>query len=281
VSRGVALLAVVALALGCGPTPVARRSAYHGSDADLAVTRIVHGSVILELGGTRLLVDPWFHSGICTRQVEPLGLTPDGLPSFSAVLITHAHPDHLDERALRNLSATIPEAIARPELHERLAGLGFHRVTDLGWWDRTSVGPVAVVAVPARHRVPENGYVLETRAASVYVAGDTRPFPELVDIATRFPHLDAALLPVGGERLLGFRQEMTPEEAAEAAATLGARRFIPIGYGKRGGFPLRWYARHPARRFLAACVQHGIDAARVVVLDPGESWHYYSSARAS
>src|SRR5205814_810217 len=133
----------------------------------------------------------------------------------------------------------------------------------------------AVTAVPASHTVPENGYVVEGGGVSVYFAGDTRFFPELVDVATRFPHLDAALLPVGGERLFGFRREMSPADAARAAALLDARHLIPIGYGKRGAFPVRWSVRHAAERFVEACKKRGIEEKRVVVLEPGESWHYY------
>lgn len=275
--RRALVAAAVAVSAACTTLPLARRSAYHGSDADLTVTRIVHASVILALGDTRVLVDPWFHSGILTHQNEPLGLTPEQLPSLQAVLITHRHAGHYDERALRQLAASIPEAIAPAGLRDRLAALGFKHVTSLGWWDRARVGDVDVTAVPARHAVPENGYVLEANGVSVYAAGDTRLFPELVDVATRFPHLDAALLPVGGERLLGLRREMTPEDAAHAARVLGARRVVPIDYGKRGGFPLRWYARHPLARFIKACALQGIAADRVVVLEPGESWHYYAS----
>ena len=268
-----ALLAGVIAA--CSALPVARRAAFHASDADLSVTRIAHGALVLDLGGTRLLVDPWFHSGFVVRQREPLGLTPDGLPAVAAVLLTHGHGDHFDDTALRQLAATVPLAVARPDLHARLAALGFGRIIDLAWWDGAEVEGVTVTAVPARHAVPENGYVLEHGGLRVYVAGDTRYFPELVDVATRFPQLDAALLPIGGERFLGFRREMGPAEAARAAAVLDPRRIIPIGYGKRGGFPLRWSARHPTERFIEECGKRGIEAKRVVVLEPGESWHYY------
>jgi L-ascorbate metabolism protein UlaG (beta-lactamase superfamily) len=263
------------LVAACNTLPLARRSAYHGSDADLTVTRIVHGSVIVALGGSRVLVDPWFHSGILTHQDEPLGLTPDALPPVDAVLITHRHDGHFDTRSLRELATTVREVVARPELGDTLRNLGFKQVTTLGWWDKTRIGDVDVTAVPARHGVAENGYVLEAKGISAYVAGDTRPFPELVDVATRFPALDVALLPVGGERLLGFAREMTPEDAAKAAAVLGARRVIPIGYGAGGGLPLRWYARHPTERFTRAAARLGIDESRILVLEPGESWHYY------
>jgi L-ascorbate metabolism protein UlaG (beta-lactamase superfamily) len=270
----VALGAAIAFA-GCAAVPLPRRSVYHPSDADLSVTRIVHGAVILEMRGTRVLVDPWFHSGLVVRQQEPLGLTPDGLPPLAAVLLTHRHADHFDERALRALAATVPEAVARPELRERLTELGFRRVTPLEWWERTRIEGIELTAVPARHSAPENGYVLEAGGVRAYVAGDTRYFAELVDVATRFPRPDAALLPVGGARLLGLRREMGPEEAARAAALLDARRVIPIGYGERGGFPLRWHARHPTASFIAECNKRGIAGDRVVVLEPGESWHYY------
>src|SRR5439155_1523163 len=123
----------------------------------------------------------WFHSGFIVQQREPLGLTPEGLPSFTAVLLTHRHGDHFDETALARLAATVPTVVARPELHARLVELGFRRVVDLGWWDGAS----------------------------------------------------------------------------------------------RGGFPLRWFARHPAERFVEECKKRGIEAKRIVVLETGESWHYY------
>ena len=68
---------------------------------------------------------------------------------------------------------------------------------------------------------------------------------------------------------------MGPAEAARAAATLGASRLIPTGYGEDGGFPLRWHARRPVDGFVKACAERGIERQRIVVLEPGESWHYY------
>jgi L-ascorbate metabolism protein UlaG (beta-lactamase superfamily) len=252
------LLLTVALATGCAPVPVPLRSAYHPSDADLGVTRIAHGAVLLEMKGTRVVVDPWFHSGFWNRQSEPLGLTPDTLPALAAVLVTHGHGQHFDERALRELARTVPVAVARPELAGRLGQLGFKEVTPLDWWDTTRIGPITVTAVPARHSVPENGYVLDADGVRAYAAGDTRPYPELVDVATRFPKLDVALLPVGGERVLGFERSMGPRDAAEAAALLSPHRVIPIVYGARGlprcaGTPaVRWSVSSPSARSAAS-----------------------------
>ena len=269
------LLSAVLLLGGCTALPLPRAVTYHPSDADLSVTRIVHGSLILEMRGTRLLVDPWFHSGTFTRQREPLGLLPEALPQATAVLITHGHDDHLDPEALRAIAPKVPQVIAPAGLHDQLSQLGFTTVTDLAWWEKTTVGDVEVTAVPSRHAAPENGYVLARAGVTAYVAGDTKPFDQIVDIATVFPTLDVALLPVGGMRLLGFPREMTPAQAAHAAVTLGAKRVIPIHYGNRGFPPFTWRPSSVTEDFVDACEKAGIGKQRVVVLDPGESWHYY------
>jgi len=224
---------------------------------------------------TRLLVDPWFHSGVATRQTEPLGLMPERLPAAAAVLITHGHSGHFDPDALVEIAKKTPRAIVPPAMAEAVRALGFTDVTPLDWWDHTMVGPIRVTAVPASHNVRENGYVLATDRVRTYLAGDTRWFDGLVDVATAFPDLDVACLPIGGERVMGLRRTMGPDEAAKAAALLKPRRVIPIGYGAAGGFPFVWYASDPVDRFRAAATAEDIAAERIVVLEPGESWHYF------
>src|SRR4029077_15116702 len=152
----------------CTPIPVAREATFHPSDADLAVTHVVHGTFILELAGTRLLVDPWFHSGLVTRQREALGLTPAVLPELAAIVLTSDAPDHFDERALQDLATTVPRVIAPPALRAQLIALGFHDVTGLAWWERTEVGGVTVAAVPASAGPKANGYVLVTPKVRLY-----------------------------------------------------------------------------------------------------------------
>jgi L-ascorbate metabolism protein UlaG (beta-lactamase superfamily) len=269
-----ALAALLLVACGaCAPIPLASESAFHPSDAALGVTRVVHGTFVLELDNRRLLVDPWFHSGLFTRQREPLGLTPATLPRLAAVLLTGDVPDRLDPHALRDLAATVPRAIAPPSLRERLLDLGLREVTGLAWWEPTAVDGLTITAVPAGGGPTTNGYVVVSPAARVYIAGPTPPFPGLVDIAVAFPRLDVAILPIGGRRVFGILHEMTPEQAAEAAATLDAARVVPSGYGARSRSPFTWYGGSPLDRFRTAMAGKGL-AERVLVLEPGESWHY-------
>lgn len=275
VSTALALL----VALGCSAIPEPRPGKYHPSDAVLSVTRIVHASVILELGGARVLVNPWFHAGWLVRQSEALGLVPDTLPPIDLVAITGDTPEQLDRAALVAMLARPPVLVAPPRLVQELTELGFPDVRALGPWDNTMIGPLTVTALPTSRGPRENGYILEASGVRALVAGDTRPFPALVDVATAFPGVDVALLPIGGERSFGFVRQMTPAEAATAAVLLKPKVVIPVAYGTASVPPLWWSQHDAVNAFVDAATAAGVPRDHIVPLEPGESWHYYPPTR--
>jgi L-ascorbate metabolism protein UlaG (beta-lactamase superfamily) len=107
----------------------------------------------------------------------------------------------------------------------------------------------------------------------VYFAGDTRPFSDMVDVQTAFPTLNVAILPIGGRRRLGMAQQMTAAQAADAAALLKPARVVPCSFGATSGSPLLSFPDDPVAEFRKAMEQKGL-ADRLLVLEPGESWHY-------
>ncbi len=267
-------LALLVLGAGCSTIPLAKTSAFHGSDADIGITRIVHGAVIVELRGTRLLVDPWFHADVALRQREALGITPDRVPDLPAVLLTDDDVDHLDDDALALLAKRIPRIVVPIGMRERVAGLGFGEIIALRAWEHTDVDGVTITAVPSRPGATDTGWVLAKGDDQVYVAPARTGTPALVDIATAFPSLDVALLPIGGRRVMGVLREMDPDEAAQAAATLKPATIIPIGYGVESVPPFVWYPTDPVTTFRDDLKARGL-APRLIVLQPGESWHRY------
>ncbi len=261
----------------CYSPEVARTRAFHPSDADLSITRIVHGSAVLSFRDTHILLDPWYTPHPPLGPREPIGLALESLPAIRGILITHKHDDHYDENVLRNFSDKSVRVVARKGLETELESFGYQDVVELDDWEQSQIGSVLLTAVPADHGVPENGYVLASGPVTLYVAGDTL-FDErrFRDVAARFPNLDAALLPVGGIRIMGRKLDMNPEEAAEAALLLKARHWIPYHYGMTGPFPFVTSASDAAEKFRKELERRSPGAgASVVVLETGESWHHY------
>jgi hypothetical protein len=50
---------------------------------------------------------------------------------------------------------------------------------------------------------------------------------------------------------------------------------IPIAYGAASGSPFVSYASDPVAHFREETKTAGLSPERIVVLEPGESWHYF------
>lgn len=199
------------------------------------IVHVAHSTHVIAMGGKRLLTDPWFHDpafGALSHEVKPAVL-PEEIGALDAILITHDHADHVDERAMDRMDKRAALVVATKELAARLRPLGFADVSVLAPWETRAMGEVEITAVPGLHDIYEIGFVVRTREVvgapgkSVYFAGDSTLHPDLPAIAERF-RPDAALLPVDGTRLTGGGLHvMTPEDATTAAKILGAKLVLP------------------------------------------------------
>ena len=71
----------------------------------MRVTYIGHATLLIDIGSQRLLTDPNFDTALgrfLPRVSEP-GIALADLPPLDAILITHAHADHLSFRSLEFL----------------------------------------------------------------------------------------------------------------------------------------------------------------------------------
>jgi L-ascorbate metabolism protein UlaG (beta-lactamase superfamily) len=273
-----ASLLLGSLVAACYTPTVARTRTYHPSDADLSITRIVHGSAVIDFRETRILLDPWYSPTPPLGPDEDVGISLENLPAMRGILITHKHDDHFDAETLRDYPNKALRVVVPRGLGSAIRAMGYEDVVELDEWERSQIGSAIVTAVPARHNVPEDGYVLQGNGLTLYVAGDTEFDAKLFqNIASRFPTIDAALLPVGGIRLFGRRLDMDPDEAADAFTILRPAHAIPYHYGLTGPFPLVTAASQPAKSFASAVARKSEKPTKgaVVILEPGESWHHY------
>lgn len=194
------------------------------------LTAVEHASLILTLGGKRLVIDP---VGTPDRYLTA------GPPD--AILVTHEHGDHFDPDTLTALAGDSVPLIVNQAVHDKLPDALKSRATVMANGDTGDIAGIPVEAVPAYNitedrlqyhpKGRDNGYVLTAPEGRIYIAGDTEATPEFraqTDIAFAFVPMN---LPY----------TMTAEQAAEGVAAMAPKAVIP--YHHRGTDPADFAAR--------------------------------------
>ncbi|MGZ0708362.1 MBL fold metallo-hydrolase [Coraliomargarita sp. W4R53] len=221
-----------------------------------------HATLRVEWGGQRLVTDP-VNSG--RVKVAPRLFAEPVLKdreSLDAILLSHAHMDHLDNATLERLS---PTRLFLPAGSERFltdAARARHEIVLVQLWEPIQLGELEIIPVPAAHggwRYPWQqglfacGYVIRHGDESLYVAGDTASGAPFTEIRARYaPRY--AVLPIGAYSPEWFlrSRHLNPEEALDAADELGAEYVVPYHFGT---FRLSLEpVDQPLRRFATAAV---------------------------
>jgi L-ascorbate metabolism protein UlaG (beta-lactamase superfamily) len=240
------------------------------------LTYVGHATVLVELAGARLLTDPLLRARIVhvRRRVPVPALEP--LRDLDAVLISHAHADHLDVPSLRALGHTGP-VVAPPGSARARRRAGLHAVCMMRPGERRSVGAVGIEAVEAAHdgrrrpvgpAVPALSFLLEG-PVNVYFAGDTDLFDGMEELRGR---VDVALLPIWGWGPRLPAGHLGPETAARALGMIRPSLAIPIHWGtmRSPGERSARDARAPAEAFAAAAARVA-RGTEVRILAPGQA----------
>ena len=253
--------------------------------AELGVTFIGHSSFLVQIGGQTVLVDPVFARWlIVLRRLRRPGVRIDGLPPIDAVLLTHAHMDHLNRPSLRKvvahtrkLTGKAPIAIVPWGVEDLIQDLGFSSIVSLEWWQSTRLGAVDVTLTPAKHWGARlfndtyrgfGGYVLRGGGHSLYHSGDTAYFSGFAEIGRRLAP-EIALLPIGAYSPDNYRTVHTsPEDALRGFLDLKAHWMIPMHFGtfRLSAEPVA----EPLPRLLAAAHEAGADEC-ICALAEGET----------
>lgn len=269
------------------PVVALSRSAFDSPPASgLRVTWMGHSSVLVEIDGYRVLVDPvWGNRASPSQLVGPKRFHPTpialaDLPPLDAVIITHDHYDHLDMHAVRALMHS--PAQQRVQWVTTL-GVGAHlerwhvpasRITELDWGDSALVGSLQMTAQPARHFSGRTmtrdkslwaSWVIAGPTHRVFHSGDTGYFDALGDIGTRHGPFDLTMIKIGAYGETWPDIHLDPEQAVRVHAMLRGRVLLPIHWGT---FNLAFHAwNEPPERLLVAAETVGVE---VVIPRPGQ-----------
>jgi L-ascorbate metabolism protein UlaG (beta-lactamase superfamily) len=264
--------------------------------AELAATWLGHSTVLLEVEGRRVLVDPVWGERVSpsplfgpTRlHAPPLPLAE--LPPVDAVLISHDHYDHLDLPAVRALLRRTTAPFVVPlGVGEHLRGWGVpeERVVELDWDGAASVAGLTLVCTEARHfsgrwfgrdNTLWSSWVVRGERRAVFFGGDTGYTPAFAGVGERWGPFDLVVLPIGAYDPAWPAVHLTPEETVQVHADLGGGLLLPVHWATYNLAFHPW--ADPVRRLVAATGPAGVPVVvprpggRVDVLDPPgvEDW---------
>jgi L-ascorbate metabolism protein UlaG (beta-lactamase superfamily) len=176
----------------------------NAANSQIGVQLIRHATMILDIQGKRIMVDPMFSAagsmdGFPTvphhqarNPMVDLPVSIDELCKVDAILVTHTHADHFDDAAIKALPKDIP-LFCQPEDCDKISKAGFTKVlpvAEMLSWENIKINRVAArhgYGDAANWLAPVSGFVLSgENSKSVYLAGDTVWYKPVQDSLTKF-----------------------------------------------------------------------------------------------
>ena len=232
------------------------------------VTWIGHSSVLYQIDGVNLLLDPVYAEyasplpPLGPKRAQPPGIPFESLPHIDGVLISHNHYDHLDLDSVRRLLHQpggspvffVPSGVDQ-WFNDNVAGAqtaGEHRNVIALDWDESAILAgkqqaltmrfLAVQHWSARSLSDRNktlwgSWVVEHPRFRFWFAGDLAYSPDIEDIARQHGGFDLAAIPIGvyDPRWFMKRAHVDPAEATQVFRTIRARNAFAIHWGTFDG----------------------------------------------
>jgi N-acyl-phosphatidylethanolamine-hydrolysing phospholipase D len=227
-----------------------------------SLTWLGHACFLVRTGGFTILTDPFLSdyaspvSGLGPKRYVPPGLAIEDLPPIDAVVVSHNHYDHLDDRSVREISlkakrggSGAPAAVVPSGLGSFFRSRGYSDVRELEWGEGTflrkssSSSPLSLSSLPCIHfsgRTPFDrnatlwcSWKILSPTLSLYFAGDTGYGPVFADLGRTHGPFDVALLPIGAYEPASIMRpvHLNPEEAVAAGRDLAASTLVAMHWG--------------------------------------------------
>jgi L-ascorbate metabolism protein UlaG (beta-lactamase superfamily) len=262
------------------PLPIVSRTPTDFATAPpsgLRVTWFGHASVLVEIDGHRVLIDPvWSQRVSPSQRIGPKRFHPPPMalhvmPKLDAIVLTHDHYDHLDMYSVGTLVRSVTQervpfvTALGVGAHLERWGVPASRIVELDWWESTRVGALTIAAGSARHFSGRGLTRNRTLWASwsiigpthrAFHSGDTGPFDGIAENGRRYGPFDVAMIKIGAYGPTWPDIHLTPEQAVHACTLVQGKLLLPIHWAT---FNLAYHDwNEPGERVVAAAAAAGV-----------------------
>lgn len=237
-----------------------------------------HASFLIRLNGVTLLTDPIFFDNFVLKNQVNLPFDPDTVRNIDAILVSHDHRDHCDQRTLSHLNEKCPQAALLTGLRMKpliSPWMPQARFQQAGWYQKFNMTEeLEIIYVPSRHwgrrglfderKRLWGGFFIKSPKISIYFMGDSGYGSHFREIRQICGEPDIAIMGIGAYEPEWFMKSahISPKDAVKAYRNLGAKTFIPMHYGS---FDL---SDEPLLMPLDEIIK--LDPRGLCVLNPGE-----------
>ncbi|MDO5293068.1 MAG: MBL fold metallo-hydrolase [bacterium] len=239
-----------------------------GDTSDVTVTWLGHSTVLLQMDGKNLLLDPVFSkfaspvSFAGPKRFSDFAMTVDQLPRIDLVLISHDHYDHLDYATIQAIDHKVAQYIVPLGVDKHLERwkVDKSKLINLAWWEEISIEGFIIACTPTRHFSGRSitdqskslwcSWVIKNASSKLFASGDGGYGTHFKEINNRYGAFDLAIMECGQYDVAWPQVHMTPEETYQAACDLEADVIVPIHWGAYKLAKHPW--DDPAERILLA-----------------------------
>jgi len=217
---------------------------------DMKQTKVIwfgHSTVLVEMEGKRLLLDPTFANSPSPfplfggkRFSRVLPIEPNNLPPIDMVILSHDHYDHLDYRSIMQLKDKTRLFCVPFGLRRRLQGWGVDqgKIREFDWWNELIIAGLTLACTPARHFSGRSlfdrnstlwcSWVIAGQKTRIFFSGDGGYGPHFEQIGQKYGPFDLTLMECGQYNERWAAIHMMPEETIQAHIDLKGNGIIPI-----------------------------------------------------
>jgi L-ascorbate metabolism protein UlaG (beta-lactamase superfamily) len=168
----------------------------------------------------------------------------EDLPKVDIVIISHDHYDHLDSKAIKDLSNLVDHFIVPLGVGAHLErwGVDKNKITELDWYESKSYKDIEFIFAPALHfsgRGITKGnstlwgsWIVKSKSLSAYFSGDGGYSETFKKLGNEYGPFDIAFIENGAYNIDWSNVHMFPDESVQASIDLKAKVLLPIHWSK-------------------------------------------------